>query len=459
MDATATAEAIASGALHPAEVAAAAIHRCRLSEEPLGAIVTPDYERALDAARSLRLRGGLAGVPTMIKDMVDVAGLPTRWGSAGFSDATPVTATGGIATHFEAMGTICLGKSAMPEFGFTSSNEPGDGAPTRNPWGLDRSAGGSSSGAASLVAAGVLPIAHSADGGGSTRIPASSCGLVGLKPTRGRLLPHRDEQILPVAVTVDGVVTRTVRDTARFYAEIEQQYRSKRLPAVGHVTGGSRRRLRVAAMIDLPIDAPTDAPTRVVFERTLALLESLGHRVEIVPAPVGVRFADDFVAYFQMLAFLVTRTIRMSAGSYVRPERFTPYTKGMAAAFRSNPRGGAAAAKRLRRTSQTMAHLHRSYDVLLTPTLTTVAPPLGYLDNDLPADTMVDHLMRWIAYTPLANAAGTPAITLPLGIDPDSGLPVGMMFGAAAGEDARLLELAFELEEASPWPTLGDVAE
>lgn len=454
MDAVATADAITAGALTPVEVTAAAVRRCEIAGPALGAVVTPDYERALDAARTLRRRGGLAGVPTMIKDMVDVAGLPTQWGSDGYATAPPAKATTALAAQFEEMGAICLGKSSMPEFGFQPSNEPVGRPPTRNPWGMGHTTGGSSAGSAALVAAGALPIAHTVDGGGSTRIPAAACGLVGLKPTRGRLLPHPDEQILPVSVSVDGVATRTVRDTARFFAEAERIYRAKRLPEMGEVTGPARRRLTIAAAIDLPIDAPPDAPTRAVFDSTLALLESLGHRVEIVPTPVGVQFADDFVAYFQMLAFLKTRTVRISDGRYVQTDRFTRYTKGMADAFLADIGRGLRAARRLRGTAQTMADFHQRYDVVFTPTLTTVAPELGYLDNGLDADVIVDRLTRWMAYTPLANAAGTPSISLPLGSDPVSGLPVGMMFGAAHGDDATLLELSYELEAAAPWPTI-----
>ncbi len=451
-DAVATADAIAAGALSPTEVVEAAIRRAEQVQPLTNAVVAPDYERAVEAARSLRVRGGLAGVPTFIKDMVDVEGLPTLWGSEALEGGPPAKRTAGIATQFRDMGMIAMGKSALPEFGFIPSTEPAHAAPTRNPWNLDRSTGGSSGGAAALVAAGVVPLAHAADGGGSIRIPAACCGLVGLKPTRGRLLPHREEQLLPVAVTVDGVVSRSVRDTARWYAEAERLYRCRRLPAIGEVSGAPTRRLRVGALIDLPIDGEVDAPTRTAFENTATLLEQLGHRVEPMAAPVDAVFAEDFLAYFQLLAFLATSPAKVAHGRHVQHHLFTDFTHGLADGFRRDRGRVVGAARRLRRSSAAMAQVHERFDVVLSPVTRTVSPPIGHLSMALPHDDLLPRIIDWMAFTPLANAAGTPAITLPLGHDDATGLPIGIMFGAAAGRDALLLQLAFELEAARPWP-------
>lgn len=460
MDAVDTARAIASGALSPVEVTRAAIERAAAVESELHAIVVADAERALEAAEGLTRRGGLAGVPTYIKDMVDVAGYPTAWGSPAIHGGPLATATTGIAAQFEDMGMVTLGKSSMPEFGFVPCAEPPHAAATRNPWNLDRSTGGSSGGAAALVAAGVVPIAHAADGGGSIRIPAACCGLVGLKATRGRVLPHREEQVLPVAVTVDGVVSRTVRDTARWFAEAEQRHRNRRLPAMGEVDGPPRRRLRVAAVIDvpdgLPVEVVIDGPTRRTFDDTVELLTSLGHHVEIVPAPIPATFGDDFVSYFELLAFLATSTAPLSHGRHVQPGLFTDFTRGMADGFRRDRGRVIGAARRLRRSSAQLAELHRTYDVMLTPVTSTVAPPIGYLANDVEHAELLARVFAWIPFPPIANAAGTPAISLPLGWDEEHHLPVGAMFGAAAGEDALLLRLAFELEAARGWRQLGD---
>lgn len=458
LDATATAEAIAAGDLSAVEAARAAIDRAARVEPFINAVASERYDLALNDAARPHGTGALRGVPTYIKDMVDVAGLPTTWGSRALLGGPPAKMTGGIAAQFDDMGMVLLGKSTLPEMGFIPSTEPAHAPPTRNPWNLGHTAGGSSGGAAALVAAGVVPIAHAADGGGSTRIPAAACGLIGLKPTRGRLLPHREEQLLPVAVTVDGVVTRTMRDTARWYAEAEHRYRSRTLPPMGLVTGPPTRRLRIGAVIDLPIDVEVDAPTRAVFDETVALLEGLGHTVVDIPAPVNPRFADDFLAYFELLSFLATSTAKISHGRHVQHHRFTDFTHGLAEGFRRNRTRVIGASRRLRQTKRDAAELYRSYDVLFSPVLTTVPPPLGHLSMALDHEVLLPRVVEWIAFTPLANASGTPAISLPLGRDDLTGLPIGMMFGADTGNDALLVQLGFELEAARPWPTLGDVA-
>lgn len=458
LDATATAEAIAAGDLSATEAAEAAIARANRVEPFINAIASERHDLALADAARPRGTGSLRGVPTYIKDMVDVAGLPTTWGSRALLGGPPAAKTTGIAAQFDDMGMVLLGKSTLPEMGFIPSTEPAHAPPTRNPWNLGHTAGGSSGGAAALVAAGVVPLAHAADGGGSTRIPAASCGLVGLKPTRGRLLPHREEQLLPVAVTVDGVVTRSVRDTARWYAEAEQRYRSRKLPPMGLVTGPSSRRLRIAAVIDLPIDVEVDAPTRAVFNDTVTLLEGLGHTVTEIPAPVDPQFAEDFLAYFELLSFLATSTAKISHGRHVQRHRFTDFTHGLAEGFRRNRKRVIGASRRLRRTTADAAELFRTYDVLVSPVLTTVPPPLGHLSMGLDHDVLLPRVVEWIAFTPLANASGTPALSLPMGSDEATGLPIGMMLGADTGNDALLLQLGFELEAANPWPTLWDAA-
>jgi amidase len=459
LDAVDTARAVASGALSPLEVTDAAIRRAAAVEPELHAIVVADDDRARDAARDLRLRGGLAGVPTYIKDMVDVEGYPTAWGSPAIQGGPAARSTAGIATQFDDMGMVTLGKSSMSEFGFVPCAEPHHVEPTRNPWNLDRTTGGSSGGAAALVAAGVVPVAHAADGGGSIRIPAACCGLVGLKPTRGRLLPHREEQLLPVAVTVDGVVTRSVRDTAWWFAEAEQRYRNRKLPSMGLVTGPPRRRLRVAAVIDLPeglpVDIEIDDATRRTFEQTIELLEQLGHHVEQVTAPVEGTFGDDFVSYFELLAFLTTSTGKLSHGRHVQSHLYSDFTRGMADGFRRDRGRVVGASRRLRRTTQQMAEFFDRYDVMLSPVTSGVAPPIGHLANEVPHRELLSRVFAWIPFPPIANAAGTPAISLPLGWDEANHVPVGAMFGAATGQDALLLQLATEIEAArGGFPTL-----
>lgn len=455
LDAVATAALVRARRVSPEEVVAAAIERAELVDGQLHAIATPDFDRALDAARRASTHGALAGVPTFIKDGTDVAGLPTRQGSASLRGASPAKATHPIAQQLLDMGTIALGKSTLPEFGFTPSTEFPDGSATANPWNTGRSAGGSSGGSAALVAAGVVPIAHGQDGGGSVRIPAACNGLVGLKPTRGRLLPAPEDRLLPVKIVADGVLTRTVRDTIAYYREAELRFRPTGMAPIGDVTPIDRP-LRIGASLHTPIDTEIDEATREAFADAVTLLESLGHRVEELPLPIEQEFADDFVHYWAMLCYVVQHQgAKLYDPSFDR-HALLPVTQGLAARFRRDWKRTPGAIRRLRRSNADFVAGMSGCDVVLTPTLAHLPPELGWLGVDLPYETLFPRVERWVTYSPLANATGAPAISLPLGHDPASNLPVGMMFSGRFGDDALLLRLALQLEAAEPFPTLAE---
>lgn len=459
LDAVATAQAIRSGEVSAAEVVEAAIARARAIDPQIGAVACEDYDRASAAARRPG-HGTFAGVPTFIKDMTDVAGLPTRNGSAAFAGAKPATKTFGIAQQLFDMGMIGLGKSTLPEFGFTPSTEFPDDEPTRNPWNLDRSAGGSSGGAAALVAAGVVPIAHGQDGGGSIRLPAACNGLVGLKPSRGRLLPDPHDRLLPVKLVVDGVVTRTVRDSAAYYAEADLHFRSKKLPQLGDVATPHTQPLRIGALIDSPIGTPVDAATRKVFEQTVTLLEELGHQVVPVDAPVGPQFAQDFIHYWSMLAYAVTIAGKQLFDPSFDKTKLTLLTTGLAAQFRAKATTTPAVIRRLRQSSATYQRQldDLRLDLVLSPTLVHLPPEIGHLGTHLHFDVLFPRVEQWVGFTPLANATGAPAISLPLGHDDETNLPVGMMLSAPLGADGLLLRMGLALEEARPFASLADQA-
>jgi amidase len=457
LDAVATAEAVRAGRLHPREVVAAAIARAEALEPFLRAVEAADYDRAIAASESAA-SGPFAGVPTFIKDMVDVAGLATRWGTRALEHAGPATKTERVAAQMFDMGMICLGKSTLPEMGFVPSTEFPHREPTCNPWNLGHSAGGSSGGAAALVAAGVVPIAHAADGGGSIRIPAAVCGLVGLKPSRGRLIPPPGPQLEPVQVTAHGVVTRSVRDTALYYAEAEKRYRNRHLAPIGHVTTPPARRLRIGALIESPSGYAVDTATRRAFDEAVALLQELRHVVEPTSAPVTAQFGDDFTRLFSFLAFMVRAGGRRLFDASFDPAKLTDLTHGLAARFKWEVLATPGAIIRLRRSAHAYARMFERYDVLVSPVVTHVAPPLGHLSTREPFDVLYQRMLAWLGYTPLANATGAPSISLPLGFDISSHLPVGMMFSAAVGQEALLLHLALELESARPWPTLAACA-
>lgn len=452
-DAVALAGLIRDQELRADEVLAAAIERARVVEPSINAIVVDCFERARQTGPASP-SGAFAGVPTFIKDMNDVAGLATRYGTDALRNARPAETTDAFVQQLFDMGLVCLGKSTLPEFGFTPSTEFPGQDPTRNPWNLARSAGGSSGGSAALVAAGVVPIAHAADGGGSIRIPAASCGLVGLKPSRGRLTPSQNTKHQIVSIGVEGVVTRSVRDTARYYSEAERFFHDPKLARIGSVDRPLNRSLRIGAITETAGGGEIDSATRREFESSLELLASLGHEVEPLPLPVTDQFIEDFSTYWALLGFAVSVGGKRILSPVFERDELTEFTKGLYRYFRERLAKAPAAIYRLRRSAARYAALFDERDLVMSPTVTELTPPLGHLGMDLPFDTLFPRVQRWVSFTPWANATGAPAISLPLGHDEYTNLPVGTMFGAPLGEERLLLELALQLEEARPWRTI-----
>jgi amidase len=395
-------------------------------------------------------------VPTFVKDNVDVAGMPTQHGADAFT-ARPARADGDFALMYLATGLIPLGKSQLSEFGFSGAADHVRLGPVRSPWNPDHYAGASSAGSAALVAAGAVPIAHANDGGGSIRIPAAVNGLVGLKPTRGRLAKDRMMRDMPVRIVSDGVLTRSVRDTAAFYREAEKVWRNPLLAPVGDITRPGRARLRVA-VVTQGIGRDCSPEVRGLTLATAALLESLGHHVEEVDNPVPASFPDHFVRFWSLLAYVIAKRGRRDHGDTFDPTRLDNLTLGLARHAARNLHKQPYSIAVLRRSQHLAARHRASYDITLTPTLATETPRVGHLRPDQDYEEIMDRLMDWVAFTPLQNATGEPAISLPLATTA-SGLPQGMMLGAGAGREARLLGLAYELEEAVGWPRIQGAAE
>lgn len=461
LDAVGTAEAIRAGDYSITEVIDAAIDRAESLSDRLGAIVTPDFDRARAAARRLSVDpGGLdlpfVGVPTFIKDNMDQQGLPTRQGSGALKNASPAKHNGKVVGQLFEMGMISLGKSALPEFGFSPSAELLDGTAVHNPWNLNHTPGGSSAGSAALVAAGVVPVAHGADGGGSIRIPAACCGLVGLKVTRGRLYPDLGSRLMPVDILTEGLLTRSVRDLALHIARAEMLYKSKKLPAVGHVDRPMKRRLRVGVLHEVPMGSTLDPATQRCFDDTVALLEDLGHRVAPVSLPSVEDFAEDFLQYWGSLVFIVRKFGNLLYDKSFDRTKLVSFTNLMGDRFKASKAPGNIL--RLHRSTAKFSNAVSGFDVVLSPTLAQLPPKLGHLASDQDGQQLFDKLMQWMPYTPLANGTGLPAISLPLGRDADTNLPIGMMFHADMGAEALLIQLAYELEQARPWPSLADLA-
>jgi amidase len=454
LDAVGLVDRIQSEEVSVPEVVGAAIARAERVNGDLNAIVHPAFDRARDEATDPR-GGFFAGVPTFVKDNVDVAGMPTLHGTDAWEPrARP--RDGDFARMFLATGLLPLGKTQLSEFGFNASAEHPRLGPVRCPWDLARTAGASSAGSAAMVASGVVPLAHANDGGGSIRIPASVNGLVGLKPTRDRFAQDRMMREMPVRIVSDGVLTRSVRDTAAFFREAEKVYRNLRLPPVGDITRPGKARLDVA-MVTEGIGRSASPEVLELTHKTAARLEELGHRVHEVEQPLPDSLADDFLLYWSLLALFMTRAGRRTFGESWDAGQLDNLTHGLAKHSTRRLHRLPLAIARLRASSRWSRKFFEQYDVVLTPTLATETPPIGHLAPTSDYDTIMDRLLDWVAFTPLQNATGDPAISLPLATT-DAGLPHGMMFGSGAGREATLLELAYELEEATPWPRIQDAA-
>jgi amidase len=449
LDAVGLVDRLRAGEVSAAELVEAAIARAEAVNPTLNGLAYEAFDRARARAQAGSRYGGyFDGVPSFIKDNVAVGDMPTMNGTDAW-EPRPALIDGDFARSFLATGLVPLGKTRLSEFGFSASAEHPRLGPVRNPWNPDHTAGASSSGSGAFVAAGVVPIAHANDGGGSIRIPASCNGLVGLKPSRGRLPLDKEMRQMPLRIVANGVVTRSVRDTAAFYREMERVSRNPKLPPVGDVTHPAKQRLQIAVCTQ-SIAREASPEVRELTLKTSALLEELGHNVTQIDNPVPQQFMDDFLLYWSFLAFALVRGGRRSFGASFDRTRLDNLTLGLERYAGRNLYKLPVAIARLSRVRRITSRLTATYDVVLMPTLADAPPPIGHLDPTADYQQIIDRLIDWVAFTPLQNATGEPAMSLPLA-ESASGLPVGMMFAAPVGHEARLLELAYELEDARPW--------
>jgi amidase len=452
LDGQGIADRIAAGEISAGEAVSAAIERLQAVEPRLNAVVIDRFEaaRAEAAAVPAGQRAAVfTGVPSLIKDNTNLAGLPTRHGSSGTPGAA-APADDEFTRCFRATGLIPIAKTALPEFGLTATTESSYRLPTRNPWNTGYSSGGSSGGSAALVAAGVVPMAHANDGGGSIRIPAACCGVVGLKPSRERLPTVSYADKLPVNLLAEGVVSRTVADTAAFYLEAEKHYAHCPLPPIGKVEGPNRKRRRIALCTEHPLGDACHPEVIGAVERVAKTCETLGHAIEILPSPVSGQMAEDFFLYWARLAAAANYLGRFAFGREFDRDRLEPLTYQLSRHYVTRIWRSPGAIRRLRKFGRDYQHLFSRYDLILTPVLATPPVELGYLALDLDFPTALERLRHYAAFTPPQNVSGTPAVSLPLG-QSSAGLPIGVQFAAGLGEERCLLEIAFELEQAMPW--------
>lgn len=453
-DAVGLVEELRAGRVSAADLIEAAVTRVEAVNPTLNGLAFEAFDRAHARGAAPSPYGGFFdGVPTFVKDNVAVEGMPTMSGTDAW-EPRPEPAHGDFARAYLATGLVPLGKTRLSEFGFSASCEHPRLGPVRNPWNPDYTAGASSSGSGAFVAAGVVPIAHANDGGGSIRIPAACNGLVGLKPSRGRLPQDANLRKMPLRIVSDGVVTRSVRDTAALYREMERVYRNPKLPPIGDVSRPGKQRLRIAVCTQ-SIAREAGPEMRELTLKTAALLEELGHRITPIGNPVPASFKDDFLLYWAFLAYALVRGGTRTFGPSFDRGRLDNLTLGLERFAGRNLYRLPVAITRLARTRRITERLSNSYDAVLMPTLAEPTLPIGRLDPTADFEQIIERLIDWVAFTPLQNATGDPAISLPLA-QTATGLPVGMMLSTTVGREARLLELAYELEEAQPWRRIQD---
>jgi amidase len=451
------AAAVRGKQVSPVELVEHALARIAALDEQVGAFVTVTADAALQQARAAEaavLAGDalppLHGVPTAIKDLNLTRGVPTRFGSRVMTDFVP-DLDDHVVSLLRTAGTISLGKTATPEFGLPCYTETDIGPPARTPWDTTRLAGGSSGGAAVAVASGFVPVAQGSDGGGSIRIPASVCGLVGLKTSRGRV-SRGPIDLDSTGLSVLGPLARTVRDAAAFLdaVAIPQPDDPDRLPLLppgeSYLAWCDRDpgRLRIGRFTESAIPAELDEQVRAAWEAASQLLAGLGHEIEDVAAPIP----PEAVPAFETVWAVSAATIPVPPG---REDELRPLTRHLRARGRvvSGPQyADALTALNLhtRRGLAATAHL----DAVLVPTLAMLPRPVGWFTDDGDPAADFERQKRFTPYTAMYNTTGQPAISLPL-YESAEGLPIGMMLAGRPAGDAALLSLAAQVEAALPW--------
>jgi len=455
------AELVRSGELTARELVEASLAAIDRLNDDLNAVVTRCDERALAEADAVSTgdERPLAGVPLLVKDLAALTeGVRTTMGMRAMGEWVPDYDSATVR-RLRAAGAIVVGKTNLPEMGILPVSEPLRFGPARNPWDTSRTPGGSSGGSAAGVAAGMVSIAHGNDGGGSIRIPASCCGLVGLKPSRGRVswAPHLSE--LAAGFATDGVLARTVRDSALGLdivagCEPGDPYWAAD-PAAPFADALEREpgRLRVAFVVDSPNGVPVDPACVTATRQAAELLESLGHEVREIEIEADEAYVTNFVTVWIAGTASEVDTWGRISGQQLDIEQLEPLSRQMYdMSLELSATDYLRALDWLHDYSRKLVSMWAGLDVLLTPTLAKPPIEIGGLQprEGEPPIQMLMNAATWVPFTPVWNVTGQPAISLPLH-QTDDGLPVGVQFvGPPAGEEL-LLSLATQIESAQPW--------
>ena len=461
-DAVALAELVKKGETTPSELINAAIDRAESVNPTINAIVTPIYDAARENVHHLP-QGPLHGIPFLIKGLNHVAGVPTSMGSRLFEDYVP-DHDGHVVTRFKNAGLNIMGKTNAPEVGLAATTESVALGVCRNPWSIDHTPGGSSGGAAASVAAGIVPVAHATDGGGSIRIPASCCGLVGLKPSRGRTPLGPDVGEGWGGMSTGHVVSRTVRDSAAMLDVIAGPMPGD--PYHGPSDSGSflSRANDHLEPLHIAIDCraftghTTHSECLDAVQKVASMLTQMGHVVDEHALPLDHEewgFAVSSVVLANVAHTILTRCASLEVEptlDYIERNTLQSVEIGRKLPATQYVK----AIQRMHRLSREMAAFMNDWDMILSPTL--VCPPVktGWLDPNDDPDIYGSRFGAYWGFTNLYNATGQPAISLPLHRTAE-GLPIGVQFAARYGDEATLLQLATQLEAGMPWPLTAKV--
>ncbi|MFA7280627.1 MAG: amidase [Sterolibacterium sp.] len=457
-DATSLASLIRSGEVSVAEVHQAARQAIAAVNPRINALAAPVFDQPLD----YNSHGPFAGVPFAIKDLIcHAAGVPMRFGSRMVPPDFAFPHDTDLMQRWRAAGLATLARTTTPEWGFNANTEALVYGSTKNPWNTGRIAGGSSGGSAALVAARALPVAHANDGGGSIRCPAAMCGLVGLKPTRGRVPIGPDVGEALSGFAIEFAVTRTVRDCAALLDAVEgpgigDKYQIAR-PARPYAreVGVEPRKLRIAISPQCWSGVPVDAESAEAVMRTAKVLAGMGHHIEEA-TPTFDQEAFILASRDVWSIALADWILGIAGFLNVTPSRDNIEATAWACMEHGRRLSAIDALKAdhvVNATCRAVGAFFQDYDILLTPTWARVGLPLGSLNANDPAqdaDSWTRQVFTLSAFTPLFSTTGQPAISLPLCMTSD-GLPIGLQFVGHFGDEATLFQVASALEKAMPW--------
>jgi amidase len=460
LDATAQAELLRKKEVTPVEMVDAAIERIEQLNPDLNAVITPLFERAREAAGAASIDAPFGGVPFLLKDIAaEYEGTPLSEGSAFLAGHYVSANDSEIVRRYRKAGLIILGKTNTPEFALMPTTEPRQFGPSRNPWNTEMTTGGSSGGSAAAVASGMVAAAHANDGGGSTRVPASCCGLVGLKPTRGRNSLGPEYGDMASGLLCEHVVTRSIRDSAAILDATagplpgDPYYPAPPERPFAEEVGRAPERLRIGFGTE-PLNGASAHPDCVAAAESAArLCEDLGHDVvESSPCLDGGRLFKAFGSVWAGFLCWAVKDWARRIGRTPEEDLFEPATwRTFLHGERLTSGDYLMAVQDLQKASREAATFFDDYDIWLTPTLAQPPMPLGYFDYT--PETRDQHIARlgeYTGFTLIANASGQPGISLPLYWNGDN-LPIGAQLLGRYGDEATLFRLAGQLEYARPW--------